>query len=119
MFGCLQPPPIEPLDNQLSLADLEVIKVIGKGGSGNVQLVKHKLTQQFFALKVVLFLFIYVLLLFRVFSFLWLNKRCMISFSGHSIEHRRINMSGDFSGAENKLELTMSISSLMLSVFLP
>jgi hypothetical protein len=47
------PPPIEPLDNQLSLADLEVIKVIGKGSSGNVQLVKHKLTQQFFALKVV------------------------------------------------------------------
>ncbi|CAE6176196.1 unnamed protein product [Arabidopsis arenosa] len=47
------PPPIEPLDNQLSLADLEVIKVIGKGCSGNVQLVKHKLTQQFFALKVI------------------------------------------------------------------
>ncbi|KAL1202925.1 Mitogen-activated protein kinase kinase 1 [Cardamine amara subsp. amara] len=47
------PPPIEPLDNQLSLADLEVIKVIGKGSSGNVQLVKHKLTQQFFALKVI------------------------------------------------------------------
>uniref|UniRef100_A0A1J3JFL6 mitogen-activated protein kinase kinase n=1 Tax=Noccaea caerulescens TaxID=107243 RepID=A0A1J3JFL6_NOCCA len=46
-------PPIEPLDNQLSLADLEVIKVIGKGSSGNVQLVKHKLTQQFFALKVI------------------------------------------------------------------
>ncbi|XP_010433557.1 PREDICTED: mitogen-activated protein kinase kinase 1-like [Camelina sativa] len=47
------PPPIEPLDNQLSLGDLEVIKVIGKGNSGNVQLVKHKLTQQFFALKVI------------------------------------------------------------------
>ncbi|XP_023633964.1 mitogen-activated protein kinase kinase 1 isoform X1 [Capsella rubella] len=48
------PPPIEPLDNnQLSMADLEVIKVIGKGNSGNVQLVKHKLTQQFFALKVI------------------------------------------------------------------
>ncbi|KAJ4899465.1 Mitogen-activated protein kinase kinase 1 [Raphanus sativus] len=47
------PPPIEPLDNQLSLADLEVIKVIGKGSSGSVQLVKHKLTQQFFALKVI------------------------------------------------------------------
>lgn len=52
MFLFLQPPPIKPLDNQLSLADLEVIKVIGKGSSGNVQLVKHKLTQQFFALKV-------------------------------------------------------------------
>lgn len=52
IFFFLQAPPIEPLDNQLSLADLEVIKVIGKGSSGNVQLVKHKLTQQFFALKV-------------------------------------------------------------------
>lgn len=48
----MQPPPIDPLDNQLSLADLEVIKVIGKGSSGSVQLVKHKLTQQFFATKV-------------------------------------------------------------------
>ncbi|XP_010536872.1 PREDICTED: mitogen-activated protein kinase kinase 1-like [Tarenaya hassleriana] len=47
------PPPIKPLDDQLSLADLEVIKVIGKGISGNVQLVKHKLTCQFFALKVI------------------------------------------------------------------
>ncbi|NP_001303018.1 mitogen-activated protein kinase kinase 1-like [Brassica napus] len=47
------PPPIDPLDNQLSLADLEVIKVIGKGSSGSVQLVKHKLTQQFFATKVI------------------------------------------------------------------
>ncbi|XP_023636917.1 mitogen-activated protein kinase kinase 1 isoform X3 [Capsella rubella] len=48
------PPSIEPLDNnQLSLVDLEVIKVIDKGNSGNVQLVKHKLTQQFFALKII------------------------------------------------------------------
>ncbi|CAN8230468.1 unnamed protein product [Cochlearia groenlandica] len=47
------PPLIEPLDNQLILADLEVIKVIGKGNSGTVQLVKHKLTQQFFALKAI------------------------------------------------------------------
>ncbi|XP_010545364.1 PREDICTED: mitogen-activated protein kinase kinase 1 isoform X2 [Tarenaya hassleriana] len=47
------PPPIKPLDDQLSLADLEVVKVIGKGGGGNVQLVKHKLTCQFFALKVI------------------------------------------------------------------
>lgn len=47
------------------------------------------------------------------------SQRYMILFSGHSIEHRRINMSGDFSGAENKLELAMSISCLMLSIFLP
>ncbi|KAG2609396.1 mitogen-activated protein kinase kinase 2-like [Panicum virgatum] len=46
-------PPIEPLDNQLSLDDLDVIKVIGKGSSGNVQLVRHKFTGQFFALKVI------------------------------------------------------------------
>ncbi|CAL5046081.1 unnamed protein product [Urochloa decumbens] len=45
-------PPIEPLDSQLSLDDLDVIKVIGKGSSGNVQLVRHKFTGQFFALKV-------------------------------------------------------------------
>jgi hypothetical protein len=48
----LQAPPIEPLDSQLSLDDLDVIKVIGKGNSGNVQLVRHKFTGQFFALKV-------------------------------------------------------------------
>ncbi|CAL5036770.1 unnamed protein product [Urochloa decumbens] len=46
-------PPIEPLDSQLSLDDLDVIKVIGKGSSGNVQLVRHKFTGQFFALKVI------------------------------------------------------------------
>ncbi|XP_062233617.1 mitogen-activated protein kinase kinase SIPKK-like isoform X2 [Phragmites australis] len=46
-------PPIEPSDNQLSLDDLDVIKVIGKGSSGNVQLVCHKWTGQFFALKVI------------------------------------------------------------------
>ncbi|PWZ28743.1 Mitogen-activated protein kinase kinase 1 [Zea mays] len=44
-------PPIEPLDSQLSLDDLDVIKVIGKGSSGNVQLVRHKFTGRFFALK--------------------------------------------------------------------
>jgi hypothetical protein len=46
----LQAPPIEPLDSQLSLDDLDVIKVIGKGSSGNVQLVRHKFTGQFFLL---------------------------------------------------------------------
>ncbi|XP_061359736.1 mitogen-activated protein kinase kinase SIPKK-like [Gastrolobium bilobum] len=44
-------PPIRPLDNQLSLADIDTIKVIGKGNGGIVQLVQHKWTNQFFALK--------------------------------------------------------------------
>lgn len=47
------PPPIKPSDNQLSLADVDTIKVIGKGSSGTVQLVQHKWTGQFFALKVI------------------------------------------------------------------
>ncbi|XP_020220471.1 mitogen-activated protein kinase kinase 2 [Cajanus cajan] len=45
------PPPIRPLDNQLSLADIDTIKVVGKGNGGIVQLVQHKWTNQFFALK--------------------------------------------------------------------
>ncbi|KAK7411896.1 hypothetical protein VNO78_03339 [Psophocarpus tetragonolobus] len=45
------PPPIRPLDNQLNLADIDTIKVIGKGHGGIVQLVQHKWTNQFFALK--------------------------------------------------------------------
>ncbi|KAG4956893.1 hypothetical protein JHK85_043273 [Glycine max] len=45
------PPPIRPQDNQLSLADIDTIKVIGKGNGGVVQLVQHKWTNQFFALK--------------------------------------------------------------------
>ncbi|XP_021746009.1 mitogen-activated protein kinase kinase 2-like [Chenopodium quinoa] len=47
------PPPIKPLDNQISLADVDTIKVIGKGSGGLVQLVQHKWTNQFFALKVI------------------------------------------------------------------
>ncbi|BBH08244.1 MAP kinase kinase 2 [Prunus dulcis] len=47
------PPPIQPSDNQIILADLYVIKVIGKGNGGVVQLVQHKWTGQFFALKVI------------------------------------------------------------------
>ncbi|XP_057968478.1 mitogen-activated protein kinase kinase 2 [Malania oleifera] len=49
------PPPIKPSesDNQLSLADIDTIKVIGKGNGGIVQLVRHKWTGQFFALKVI------------------------------------------------------------------
>ncbi|XVF49868.1 hypothetical protein PTKIN_Ptkin04bG0050500 [Pterospermum kingtungense] len=49
------PPPMKPSetdDNQLSLEDIEVIKVIGKGNGGSVQLVQHKWTGQFFALKI-------------------------------------------------------------------
>lgn len=37
----------------MSLDDLDAIKVIGKGSSGIVQLVRHKWTDQFFALKVI------------------------------------------------------------------
>ncbi|KAK5824766.1 hypothetical protein PVK06_019550 [Gossypium arboreum] len=50
-------PPIKPSeadnDDQLSLEDLDAIKVIGKGNGGIVQLVQHKWTGQFFALKVI------------------------------------------------------------------
>ncbi|CAL0320277.1 unnamed protein product [Lupinus luteus] len=45
------PPLIRAQDNQLSLADIDTIKVIGKGNGGIVQLVQHKWTNQFFALK--------------------------------------------------------------------
>ncbi|KAF3439639.1 hypothetical protein FNV43_RR17917 [Rhamnella rubrinervis] len=47
------PPPIQASDNQLNLADIDTIKVIGKGSGGIVQLVQHKWTGQFFALKVI------------------------------------------------------------------
>lgn len=44
---------MESLDhNQLSLDDLEVIKVIGKGSGGVVHLVRHKQTDHPFVLKV-------------------------------------------------------------------
>jgi len=39
-------------DNQLTLADLETVRVIGKGSGGIVQLVRHKWTNRVFALKV-------------------------------------------------------------------
>lgn len=65
MYGLcflMQPPPIKPLDDQLSLADsvddqlsladLDAVKVVGKGNGGIVQLVRHKWTSQFFAVKV-------------------------------------------------------------------
>ncbi|KAL8158778.1 hypothetical protein V2J09_000315 [Rumex salicifolius] len=41
------------LDFQISLEDLETIKVIGKGSGGVVQLVRHKWAGTFFALKVI------------------------------------------------------------------
>lgn len=41
-----------PSDNQMSLEDLDMVKVVGKGNGGIVQLVQHKWTGQFFALKV-------------------------------------------------------------------
>ncbi|KAH7511503.1 hypothetical protein ACOSP7_015120 [Xanthoceras sorbifolium] len=47
------PPPIKPSDNQLNLEDIDTIKVVGKGNGGTVQLVQHKWTGQFFALKVI------------------------------------------------------------------
>jgi len=40
-------------DNQLTLADLETVRVIGKGSGGIVQLVRHKWTNRVFALKVI------------------------------------------------------------------
>eukprot|EP00246_Nothoceros_aenigmaticus_P016992 TRINITY_DN8005_c0_g3_i1.p1 TRINITY_DN8005_c0_g3~~TRINITY_DN8005_c0_g3_i1.p1 ORF type:complete len:351 (+),score=54.17 TRINITY_DN8005_c0_g3_i1:240-1292(+) len=39
-------------DTQITLGDLETIKVIGKGSGGVVQLVRHKWTHEIFALKV-------------------------------------------------------------------
>ncbi|CAN6464269.1 unnamed protein product [Victoria cruziana] len=51
--GLDSPAPLHLLDPQFSLADFDIIKVIGKGNGGVVQLVRHKLTSQFFALKVI------------------------------------------------------------------
>ncbi|CAK9177118.1 unnamed protein product [Ilex paraguariensis] len=48
-----QPSLIQPTDSQLSLADFDAVKVIGKGNGGIVRLVQHKWTGQFFALKVI------------------------------------------------------------------
>eukprot|EP00252_Welwitschia_mirabilis_P023431 TRINITY_DN6611_c0_g1_i1.p1 TRINITY_DN6611_c0_g1~~TRINITY_DN6611_c0_g1_i1.p1 ORF type:complete len:355 (-),score=65.55 TRINITY_DN6611_c0_g1_i1:84-1148(-) len=43
----------DAIDNQLTLADLETVSVIGKGSGGIVQLVRHKWTGQLFALKAI------------------------------------------------------------------
>lgn len=45
-------PQAAPQDGQMLLEDLETVKVIGKGSSGVVQLVRHKWTNGIFALKV-------------------------------------------------------------------
>ncbi|GLJ43957.1 hypothetical protein SUGI_0916370 [Cryptomeria japonica] len=47
------PSSLEPMDNQITLADLETVKVIGKGSGGVVQLVQHKWTGKVFALKAI------------------------------------------------------------------
>ncbi|WOL08164.1 mitogen-activated protein kinase kinase 2 isoform X1 [Canna indica] len=46
-------PVVKPTENQLNLEDMDAVKVIGKGNGGIVQLVRHKWTGQFFALKVI------------------------------------------------------------------
>lgn len=46
-------PLVKLLENQLTLADLDLVKVVGKGNGGIVQLVRHKWTGQFFALKII------------------------------------------------------------------
>ncbi|KAL2643853.1 hypothetical protein R1flu_011440 [Riccia fluitans] len=48
-----EPTPTAASDGQMLLEDLETVKVIGKGSSGVVQLVRHKWTNQIFALKVI------------------------------------------------------------------
>ncbi|EFJ07560.1 MAP kinase [Selaginella moellendorffii] len=48
-----QEPTTSPVDGQIALTDLEAVKVIGKGSSGVVQLVRHKWTGQVFALKAI------------------------------------------------------------------
>lgn len=39
-------------EGHISLSDLETVKVIGKGSGGVVQLVRHRWTNQTYALKV-------------------------------------------------------------------
>ncbi|KFK35864.1 hypothetical protein AALP_AA4G046800 [Arabis alpina] len=45
--------PIKPADDEWSLSDLDMVKVIGEGSNGVIKLVQHKWTGQFFALKVI------------------------------------------------------------------
>ena len=50
----LQPAVAQTADSSFSLEDMETVRVIGKGSGGVVQLVRHKWTGQFFALKVMI-----------------------------------------------------------------
>jgi len=43
-------------DGNISLSDLETVKVLGKGSGGVVQLVRHKWTNETYALKVKLYI---------------------------------------------------------------
>lgn len=65
MNGCWVQPQTAGSDGQMSLSDLETVKVIGKGSGGVVQLVRHKWTNSIYALKVIycldgLLLFIFI-----------------------------------------------------------
>jgi serine/threonine protein kinase len=45
---------VQPAANgNISLSDLETVKVLGKGSGGVVQLVRHKWTNETYALKVI------------------------------------------------------------------
>lgn len=79
-----QQPLIKPAGS-LSLDDIDVIKVIGKGNGGIVQLVRHKWSGQFFALKVK-YMGIYILFSFCNFIFLG-HKLYVFSFNDN-IEHK-------------------------------
>ena len=48
----IQPAVAQPADSSFTLEDMETVRVVGKGSGGVVQLVRHKWTGQFFALKV-------------------------------------------------------------------
>ena len=67
MNGCWVQPQTAGSDGQMSLSDLETVKVIGKGSGGVVQLVRHKWTNSIYALKV-----IYCLDGLLLFIFIWL-----------------------------------------------
>lgn len=45
---------VQPAANgNISISDLETVKVLGKGSGGVVQLVRHKWTNETYALKVI------------------------------------------------------------------
>jgi hypothetical protein len=82
---CFQPPPIKATDNQLSLADIDIVKVVGKGNGGVVQLVQHKWTNQFFALKVYSLHIAYLAVtLYLLFSHFFLIYAFLLVLSTHT-----------------------------------